>query len=106
MIKFISGDIFRTSAQYIAQGVATRSQEGLGTGLALKISQKWPDIQKQFKKYTRSHKFEGGNLFIVPPAANSPGLIYIATQSDMYRADIRFLNRGISKLAKYCADKG
>ncbi len=103
MIKFIGGDILQSSAKYIAQGVATRSQEGLGTGLARKISQRWPDIQKQFKKYTRSNKFEGGDLFVVPPAVNSPGLIYIATQPDMYHADIRFLNHGISKLARFCA---
>jgi hypothetical protein len=38
MIFFISGDILQSQEQFIAQGVATGLQEGLGTGLALKIS--------------------------------------------------------------------
>ena len=67
MIKFVSGDILRTKTQYLAQGVAVGSQEGLGTGLALKISKKWADAQKQFKRFTLHNKFEGGNLFVAPP---------------------------------------
>jgi flagellar biosynthesis/type III secretory pathway protein FliH len=33
MIKYISGDILQSKDEYIAQGVAVGSQEGLGTGL-------------------------------------------------------------------------
>jgi hypothetical protein len=40
MVEFVTGDIFEAKAAYIAHGVATGSQEGLGTGLALKISAK------------------------------------------------------------------
>jgi O-acetyl-ADP-ribose deacetylase (regulator of RNase III) len=102
MIKFISGDILRTNAPYIAQGVATDSQEGMGTGLALKISSKWPDAQKHFKQFTRSQKFQGGDIFVVAPTKNRPGIIYIASQPDMYQASASFLNRGLRKLARYC----
>lgn len=35
MIKYISGDILQSKDEYIAQGVAVGSQEGLGTGLPL-----------------------------------------------------------------------
>lgn len=38
MIKYISGDILQSKDEYIAQGVAVGSQEGLGTGLAFKLS--------------------------------------------------------------------
>ena len=38
MIKYISGDILQSKDEYIAQGVAVGSQEGLGTGLAYKLS--------------------------------------------------------------------
>lgn len=106
MLKFVSGDILQTKAQYLAQGVAVGSQEGLGTGLALKISTKWPTIQKQFKKYTHSRKFAGGDLFAVPPAPDHPGLLYLATQPDMYQASRAFLNRAVRNLARYCEAQG
>lgn len=104
MIRFVSGDLLSTDTQYIAQGVATGSQEGLGTGLALKISKKWPDVQARFKRYTRNHSFEGGDLFVVDPdmEAGRPGVIYIATQPDMYHATMSYLRKGIRSLAKYC----
>jgi len=102
MIQSVRGDILQTTAEYIAQGVATGSQEGLGTGLALKISQKWPLVQKQFKKYTHANKFQGGAICVVPPSTSNPGVIYIATQPDRYHASLTYLNRGIKALAKYC----
>ena len=48
MIKYISGDILQSKDEYIAQGVAVGSQEGLGTGLAFKLSSQFPEIQKLF----------------------------------------------------------
>jgi O-acetyl-ADP-ribose deacetylase (regulator of RNase III) len=102
MIKSISGDILRTTSEYLAHGVATGAQEGLGTGLALKIASQWPEVQKHFKQFTRGNKFQGGDLFVVAPARNRPGVIYIATQPDMYHATTSFLNRGLRKLARYC----
>jgi O-acetyl-ADP-ribose deacetylase (regulator of RNase III) len=102
MIKFVSGDILKTVSAYIAQGVATESQEGMGTGLALKISSKWPEVQKHFKQFTRSQKFQGGDIFVVAPTKNRLGIIYVATQPDMYHASLSFLNRGLRKLARYC----
>ena len=102
MIKFVSGDILQTRSAYIAQGVANDSLEGMGTGLALRISLKWPEAQKHFKQFTRSQSFQGGDIFVVAPAKNRPGIIYIATQPDMYHASASFLNRGLRKLARYC----
>lgn len=102
MIQFTSGDLLQAPTQYIAQGVATGSQEGLGTGLALKISTKWPDVQQQFKKHTRSSSFAGGDLFVVAPNEERPGLIYIATQPDMYHATLNYLNKGLRNLTKFC----
>lgn len=105
MVEFISGDILQSTTQYIAQGVAIGSQEGLGTGLALKISTKWADAQKQFKKFTFNNKFEGGDVFTALPNENRPGIIYIATQPDMYHAVLPFLNKGLRNLVNYCAKK-
>ena len=102
MIKSVSGDILRTNSEYLAHGVATGTQEGLGTGLALKISSQWPEVQKHFRQFTRGNKFEGGDLFVVAPSRNRPGVIYIATQPDIYHATTSFLNRGLRKLARHC----
>lgn len=102
MIKFVSGDILQTKAAYIAHGVATDSQEGPGTGLAFKISSKWPDAQKHFKQFARSQNFQGGDIFTVAATRIRPGIIYVATQPDMYHASLSFLNRGLRKLARYC----
>jgi len=102
MIKFLSGDILKTNADYIAQGVAIDSQEGLGTGLALKISKKWSYAQKEFKKFTRGHRFKKGDIFIVKPKDNNPGVIYIATQPNMYFAKLSYLRRGLRNLVRYC----
>ncbi len=103
MIQFTSGDSLQAKTEYIAQDVATGSLEGLGTGLALKISTKWPDVQGQFKKYTRSNAFTGGDIFALTPESNRPGVIYIATQPDMYHATLNYLNKGLRNLAKFCA---
>ena len=102
MIKSVSGDILRSTSEYLAQGVATGSQEEMGTGLALKISSRWPDAQRHFKQFTRGNKFLGGDIFVVAPKRNRPGIIYIASQPDMYHATLPFLNRGLRNLARYC----
>jgi O-acetyl-ADP-ribose deacetylase (regulator of RNase III) len=100
MIKFVTGDILRTNSEYLAHGVAA-AQEDMGTGLALKISARWPEVQKHFRQFARRNKFQGGDLFVVAPARNRPGIIYIATQPDSYETSLPFVNRGLRKLARY-----
>ncbi|MBI3831679.1 MAG: macro domain-containing protein [Planctomycetes bacterium] len=106
MVKFVSGDMLQSSAQYLAQGVATGAQEGLGTGLAHKISSKWPEVQKQFKRQTRNKPFDGGDLVVIEPEGTRPGFIYIATQPDLYHATRSFLNKGLKNLASHCSKNG
>ena len=70
MIVFVAGDLLTAKESYIAQGVAEGNQEGLGTGLALKISKKWPNVQAAFKKYARAGKFTGGRIHAVTIAVD------------------------------------
>ena len=105
MINYVSGDILQCMDEYIAQGVAVGSQEGLGTGLAYKLSNKFPDIQKLFKKHTRNRKFGAGDIFVGKVGNEGPGIIYIATQPDMYHAELSYLNKGLKRLKKLCADR-
>jgi O-acetyl-ADP-ribose deacetylase (regulator of RNase III) len=102
MIKFISGDILRAQTEFIALGVATGAPEGVGGGAAAKISSKWPEVQKHLRQFTRGNKFQGGDLFVVAPGKNRPGIIFIAALSDANQVSASFLNRGLRKLARYC----
>ncbi|MES0185546.1 hypothetical protein NKK48_12640 [Mesorhizobium sp. C386A] len=90
MIVFVTGDLLAAQESYIAQGVAEGNQEGLGTGLALKISKKWPNVQAAFKKYARTGRFIGGHIWTLEPDGNQPGFIYLATQPNMYHATSLF----------------
>ena len=99
MIDFIEGNLLNAPEPYIAQGVAEGNQEGLGTGLAFRISEKWPDVQKQFKKHARSGKFRGGDIWVCNPGEGHPGFVYVATQPDMYHATLPYLRKSIKKLA-------
>jgi len=104
MIDFVAGDLLASAEDYIAQGVAEGNQEGLGTGLALKISKTWPDVQAAFKKHARSGGFVGGDIWVLEPADGRPGFIYLATQPDMYHATLPYIRKAVRKLAKW-ADK-
>lgn len=95
MITFVAGDLFQSAQQYIAQGVAEGNQEGLGTGLALKITRKWPEAQIAFKRHTRSGRFLAGDLWAYPPNDQHPGVTYLATQPDMYHAKLSYLRKAI-----------
>ena len=101
MIEFTSGDLLQSHARYLAQGVAEGNQEGLGTGLALKISRKWPEAQSAFKKHARKGGFKGGDLWVYPPRHDQPGIIYLATQPDMYHATLSYLCKALRNLAKW-----
>lgn len=101
MIEFTSGDLLQSDAQFIAQGVAEGNQEGLGTGLALKISKRWPDVQTAFKKKARSGTFKGGKIWACPPGDNRPGVVYLATQPDMYHATVSYLRKALRNLVKW-----
>jgi O-acetyl-ADP-ribose deacetylase (regulator of RNase III) len=102
MIKFISGDILRANAEFIALGVVTGAPEGVGGGAAAKVSSKWPEVQKHLRQFTRGNKFQGGDLFVVAPGKNRPGVIFIAALAEANQVSASFLNRGLRKLARYC----
>lgn len=106
MIEYQAGDLFESKEEYIAQGVAEGNQEGLGTGLALAVSRRWPDVQSAFKKHARSGRFTGGEIWSCPPAAGRPGVVYLATQPDMYHATVPYLRKSLRKLARWADKEG
>ncbi|CAN5550037.1 hypothetical protein BH11CYA1_BH11CYA1_43940 [soil metagenome] len=101
MLRFVSGDLLTARESYLAQGVAEHNQEGLGTGLAFKISSRWPEVQTKFKKFARLGRFTAGEMFVVEPDATTPGFIYLATQPDMYHAKLSYLRKALKNLAKW-----
>jgi len=104
VLSFVQDDLLQASEPYIAHGVAEGNQEGLGTGLALKISRRWPEIQREFKKYARSGRFRGGGLWASPGVNGGPGVVYLATQPDMYHATMPYLRRSLRRLRKWAAE--
>lgn len=98
MIEFMSGDLLQAPEVYIAQGVAEGNQEGLGTGLALQISKRWPEVQSRFKRHARSGRFKGGTIWVCEPAGGRPGIVYLATQPDMYHATVPYLRKALRGL--------
>lgn len=104
MVRFTSGDLLQAREAYLAQGVAEGNQEGLGTGLALKISRRWPDAQKAFKRHARSGRFTGGKIWVCEPTAERPGIVYLATQPDTYHATLPYLRRALRELARWASD--
>ena len=102
MIKLISGDILRANAEFVALGVATGAPEGGGAGAAAKVSSKWPEVQQHLRQFTRGNKFQGGDLFVVAPGKNRPGVIFMAVLADAGQVSSSFLNRGLRKLGRYC----
>jgi O-acetyl-ADP-ribose deacetylase (regulator of RNase III) len=102
MIKFISGDILRANAEFVALGVVTGAPEGVGAGAAAKVASKWLEAQQHLRQFTRGNKFQGGDLFVVAPGKNRPGVIFMAVMSDAQHVSVSFLNRGLRKLARYC----
>ncbi len=103
MIEFTSGNLLKVQAGYIGQGVAEGNQEGLGTGLALEISKKWPHVQSAFKKHCRSTKYKGGCIWTYPPIGDDPGFIYLATQPDMYHAILPYVRKSFKTMDKWAA---
>lgn len=101
MIRFTKGDLLMAQEVYVAQGVAEGNQEGLGTGLAHKISSKWPEAQKAFKRFARSGRFRGGSIWVCEPTADRPGIVYLATQPDMDRASLSYLRRALRQMVKW-----
>jgi O-acetyl-ADP-ribose deacetylase (regulator of RNase III) len=101
MISFVTGDLLASTEDYIAQGVAEGNQEGLGTGLAFKISRRWPEVQAAFKKHARSGNFTGGDIWTFAPGPDRPGFVYMATQPDMYHATMPYLRKAVRNLAKW-----
>jgi O-acetyl-ADP-ribose deacetylase (regulator of RNase III) len=106
MISFVTGDLLASTEDYIAQGVAEGNQEGLGTGLAFKISRRWPEAQVAFKKHARSGSFTGGDIWTFAPGPDRPGFVYMATQPDMYHATLPYLRKAVRNLAKWADRHG
>ncbi len=105
MIKIVSGDILRATSTYIVAGVATGKQDSPCEGLATRISSKWPEAQKHLRQFARGNKFLGGDQFVVAPAKNRPGIIYMATQGETDEVAASYLNTGLRRLERYCAKR-
>jgi len=98
-LKTTKGDILLTQCEYLIQGVAERSIEDMGTGVARAIHLKWPESTSRFKAFRSSNRYIGGSIWV--DSANIPRIVNLATQEDLYKANIHYLNKALKNLSKY-----
>ena len=69
MIKYVTGDIFKSDVEAIVNTVNT---EGImGKGLALQFKKRFPDNFKAYEKFCKDGLLFVGNMFIFPTNALS-----------------------------------
>lgn len=44
-------------------------------------------------------------MYVVEPTDTTPGVIYLATQPDMYHAKLSYLGKAIKNLAAWCRER-
>lgn len=62
MLKMVSGDILKTSAQMIAQGVAP--EDHFNQGLARSLRELYPSMAKDFRHYCKVSHPKPGNVWL------------------------------------------
>lgn len=95
---YIQGDIFLSPEEVIAHGVAQQDIEDMGTGIAKDLRAIWPQSYECFKKFRRNHSFNTGEIFL--DDSNNPMIAYLATQPDLYHAEIPYIRKSLRNLKK------
>ena len=49
----------------------------------------------------RSGRFKGGTIWVYEAVPGSPGIVYLATQPDMYHATMSYLRKSLRQLRKW-----
>ena len=101
MIKYVTGDIFKSDVEAIVNTVNT---EGImGKGLALQFKKRFPDNFKAYEKFCKDGLLFVGNMFIFPTNALS-GPRYIINfptkKSWKNKSKIEDIRQGLSSLVR------
>ena len=101
MIKYVTGDIFKSDVEAIVNTVNT---EGImGKGLALQFKKRFPDNFKAYEKFCKDGLLFVGNMFIFPTNALS-GQRYIINfhtkKSWKNKSKIEDIRQGLSSLVR------
>ncbi|MFH1500546.1 MAG: macro domain-containing protein [archaeon] len=102
-IKYQTGDLLLTHADVIAHGVAAYGIEDMATGVAKQLNEAMPESYKEFKKLRRKG-FKPGEVVLC--TNTFPYVAYLATQPDLYHAELPFVNHALRGLRKLLEKEG
>jgi O-acetyl-ADP-ribose deacetylase (regulator of RNase III) len=103
-VRFLEGDMLQAKTDVLAHGVAAHTIEDMGTGIAKAINERWPGSFREFKKLRRSQGFKPGEAIVCN--GTTPAIAYLATQPDLYHAEVRFVRKSLRALDKALEAKG
>jgi O-acetyl-ADP-ribose deacetylase (regulator of RNase III) len=104
MIKYVSGDILKTSAEALVHGVAPN--DNFKQGLALSLREQWPSLYKDFRHFCKTTHPKEGGLWSWK-GAGGPAIVNLLTQehpktndSNPGKATISHVSNSLKSLVK------
>lgn len=103
MITHKTGDIFTTELNAIGHGVNT--QGVMGSGIAVAIKEKYPDVYKIYREVCLRGGISGGDLLVVQSMVDGKYIFNLASQEKTGpNATYDFLRSSVRKSLGYCAE--
>lgn len=103
-IHTVKGSLLDANVEMIAHGVAQHRRDQMAKGIAKEIKTRCPGSFLRFASYRDSHPFNAGDVWI--DRSNWLMIAYIATQPDLRRAQLRYIDMGMRNLRKYIQKEG
>ena len=105
MITHKNGDIFTTELHAIGHGVNCRGV--MGSGIAVAVKNKYPDVYKAYKDHCEHVGMSGGDLLVVQSQVDEKYIFNLASQEDTgANASYDWLRESVHKALQFCEDQG
>lgn len=111
MLQQVSGDILKTGAQVIVQGVA--ANDPMDQGLAKSLHELFPEMHKAFHRWCHQHHPKPGAVWHWVTPLPDKIIVNVITQEGGYgrgarpgKAKIKHVNHGLHALRKLAEDQG
>ena len=103
-IHTVTGSLLDANVEMIVHGVAQNRRDQMGKGIAKEIKALWPGSFLRFAAYRDSHRFDAGDAWI--DKNNWMMIAYVATQPDLRRAELKYIDAGMKDLRKKIEKEG
>lgn len=102
MIHYVSGDLFLSAAQTLAHGV--NCQGVMGAGIARTFKNRDRDMYTEYRLLCKRGELRPGGLMLW--RRDEPWILNLATQDEVRRADVIYVNKALAVLARHIDDLG